>query len=109
MKHVKWKIKKGDFVEVVAGKEKGKRGNVISVDKKKERVYVEKVNLVKKHVKRREGQPGSISEQEAGIHVSNVMIIDPKTDKPSRIGFQILENGEKVRVAKKSGEVLDKG
>ena len=108
MKHAKWKIKKGDQVEVIAGKEKGKRGLILKVDKKKDRVYVEKVNIVKKHIKRKEGQPGRIEETEAGIHVSNVMIVDPKTDKPTRVGTKTLDGGERVRFAKKSGELLDK-
>jgi large subunit ribosomal protein L24 len=108
MKFDKWKIKKGDLVEVISGREKGKRGNIIRIDRKKDRVYVEQVNLVKKHVRRREGQLGNIIEKEAGVHVSNVMVVDPKTDKPTRIGYKVLENGQKVRIAKKSGELLDK-
>lgn len=108
MKHDKWKVKKGDMVEVIAGKEKGKRGQVLKVDKKKDRIYIEKVNLIKKHIKRREGQPGRIEETEGGIHVSNVMVVDPKTEKPTRVGIKTLENGQRVRFAKKSGELLDK-
>jgi len=108
MKNAKWKIKKGDLVEVIAGKEKRKRGKVIRVDKKKDRVYVEQANLIKKHVKRSEGRPGEIVEREAGIHVSNVMVVDPKTDKVTRVAYKSLEDGTKVRIAKKSGEMLDK-
>lgn len=108
MKHAKWKIKKGDEVQVIAGREKGKRGAVVKVDKARDRVYVENVNLIKKHVRRKEGRPGEIIEKEAGIHVSNVMILDPKDEKPTRVGIRILENGEKVRYAKRSGVVLDK-
>jgi len=108
MKHAKWRIKKGDLVEVISGREKGKRGTIIKIDKAKDRVYVEQVNLVKRHVKAREGRPGEILEKEAGIHVSNVMVVDPGTEKPSRVGYKILEDGTKHRVAKKSGEMLDK-
>lgn len=108
MKHAKWKLKTGDMVEVIAGKEKGKQGTILKVDKKNDRVYVEKVNLVKRHIKRREGQPGRIEEKEAGLHLSNVMILDPKTNKPTRVGIKVLENGTCVRYAKKSGELLDK-
>lgn len=108
MKHAKYRVKTGDLVEVIAGKEKGKRGKILRVDKAKDRVYVERLNVVKKHVKRRDGQPGQIDEREAGIHVSNVMVVDPKTDKPTRVSFRLLEDGTKVRVAKASGEQLDK-
>ena len=102
----KIKLKKGDLVEVIAGKDKGKRGEILKVDRKKARITVEKVNIVKKHIKRSEGQVGEIREIEAALHISNVMIVDPKTDKPTRIGYKILENGKKVRVAKRSGEEL---
>ena len=108
MKHAKWKLKKGDFVEVISGKEKGKRGKVIKLDKTKDRVFVEQINIIKKHVKAKEGRPREIVEKEAGIHVSNVMIVDPETEKPSRVGFKFLEDGSKVRIAKRSGEMLDK-
>ncbi len=108
MKHAKYRVKTGDLVEVIAGKEKGKRGKILRVDKAKDRVYVERLNVVKKHVKRRDSQPGQIDEREAGIHVSNVMVVDPKTDKPTRVSFRLLEDGTKVRVAKASGEQLDK-
>ena len=104
----KWKIKQGDEVIVIAGRDKRKRGKVISVDRKKQRVVVERVNLIKKHVKRSEGRPGEIQEREASIHVSNVMLVDPKEDVPTRVGFTRLQDGTKVRVAKKSGEQLDK-
>ncbi|MBW7874414.1 MAG: 50S ribosomal protein L24 [Candidatus Cloacimonetes bacterium] len=108
MKNGKCKIKKGDLVEVISGKEKGKRGNVLRVDKAHERIFVTQLNLVKKHVRRRDGQAGQLIEKEAGIHVSNVMIVDPQSDKPTRVAYKILENGDKVRVAKRSGEQLDK-
>ncbi|NGQ97196.1 50S ribosomal protein L24 [Brevibacillus sp. SYP-B805] len=102
-------VKKGDTVIVIAGKDKGKKGRVLAAYPKKERVLVEGINLVKKHTRPSQSNPqGGIVTQEAPIHVSNVSLIDPKTGKPTRIGYKVLENGKKVRVAKKSGEVIDK-
>jgi len=102
-------VKKGDTVIVIAGKDKGKKGRVLAAYPKKERVLVEGINLVKKHTRPSQTNPqGGIVTQEAPIHVSNVSLIDPKTGKPTRIGYKVLENGKKVRVAKKSGEVIDK-
>lgn len=101
-------VKKGDKVMVISGKDKGKQGVVIEAFPKKERVLVEGVNIVKKHSKPSQANPqGGIFDQEAAIHVSNVMVIDPKTGNPTRVGYQTVD-GEKVRVAKKSGESLDK-
>ncbi|PCJ21612.1 MAG: 50S ribosomal protein L24 [Candidatus Cloacimonadota bacterium] len=100
------KLKKGDLVEVIAGKDKGKQGAILKIDRKKDRVTVEKINIVKKHIKRSEGQVGEIREIEAALHISNVMIVDPKSGKPTRIGYKFLEDGKKVRVAKSSGEEL---
>lgn len=100
-------VKKGDKVKVITGKDKGKEGIVLKAIPKKERVIVEGVNIVKKHVKPNPANPqGGIVSQEAPIHVSNVMLIDPKTGEPTRVGYKI-ENGKKVRVAKKSGAVID--
>ncbi|UYZ13474.1 50S ribosomal protein L24 [Brevibacillus sp. WF146] len=102
-------VKKGDTVIVIAGKDKGKKGRVLAAYPKKERVLVEGINLVKKHTRPSQTNPqGGIVTQEAPIHVSNVSLIDPKTGKPTRIGYKVLENGKKVRYAKKSGEVIDK-
>ncbi|ATD31349.1 50S ribosomal protein L24 [Macrococcoides bohemicum] len=99
-------IKKGDKVIVITGKDKGKTGTVIEALPKKDRVVVEGVNIVKKHQKPTQMNPeGGIVEFEAAIHVSNVMLIDPKTNKPTRVGTKI-EDGKKVRVAKKSGEII---
>lgn len=99
-------IKKGDKVIVITGKDKGKTGTVIEAFPKKDRVVVEGVNIVKKHQKPTQMNPeGGIVEFEAAIHVSNVMLIDPKTNKPTRVGTKI-EDGKKVRVAKKSGEII---
>ena len=99
-------LKVGDKVIVIAGKDKGKEGKIIA--KKGEKVFVEGVNMVKKHIKPNgQDQNGGIVDKEAAIHVSNVMIIDPKTKKTTRIGHETLENGKKVRVAKKSNEKID--
>ena len=100
-------VKKGDKVMVISGKDKGKTGVILSAVPKKDRVFVEGVNIVKKHVKPNQLNPqGGIVSQEAAIHVSNVMLIDPKTGEPTRVGFKV-EDGKKVRVAKKSGNVID--
>jgi large subunit ribosomal protein L24 len=102
----KLKIKKGDKVIVIAGKDKGKTGEVLRVLPKDNRVLVQGVNMVKRHTRPAMGQPGGIVEKEAMLHVSNVAHIDPKSDKPTRVGFKML-NDRKVRFARKSGEVLD--
>ncbi len=102
------RIKKGDTVVVVAGKDKGKKGKVIQSMPAESRVIVENVNMVTKHKKPNQRvQQGGIVHQEAPINVSNVMILDPKEKVATRIGYKVLENGKKVRIAKKSGEVLD--
>ncbi|MBW8350627.1 50S ribosomal protein L24 [Bacillus sp. IITD106] len=101
-------VKKGDKVMVITGKDKGKTGTVLAAFPKKDRVLVEGVNVVKKHSKPSQDNPqGGIISQEAAIHVSNVMVLDPKTNEPTRIGYEEV-NGKKVRVAKKSGVALDK-
>ncbi|MDP3975880.1 MAG: 50S ribosomal protein L24 [bacterium] len=100
------KIKQGDLVVVTTGKDAGKTGKVTKVNKEKGRVTVEKVNIQKKHVKKSSKGPGQRIEREAPIHISNVMILCPKTKKPSRVGYRILENGKKERYAKVSGETL---
>ncbi|HET7615933.1 MAG TPA: 50S ribosomal protein L24 [Bacillales bacterium] len=100
-------VKKGDKVQVISGKDKGKQGVILQALPKKERVIVEGVNIVKKHAKPSQANPqGGIVDQEAPIHVSNVMPLDPKSDEPTRVGYKI-ENGTKVRIAKKSGQALD--
>jgi large subunit ribosomal protein L24 len=102
------RIKKGDTVVVIAGKEKGKRGKVLKVLPKQKRVIVEKVNLVKKHAKPSQANPtGGINEREGSLALSNVMLVDPKTNQPSRVGSQVLEDGTKVRVARRSGETIN--
>ena len=100
-------IKKGDTVLVIAGNNKGKKGRVLEIITKSERAIVEGVNMIKKHTKPNAATPqGGIVEKEASIHVSNVMVIDPKTNEPTRIGYKYLEDGSKVRISKKSGEML---
>ncbi|WP_031406207.1 50S ribosomal protein L24 [Geobacillus vulcani] len=101
-------VKKGDKVQVISGKDKGKQGVILAAFPKKKRVIVEGVNIVKKHAKPSQANPqGGIIEKEAPIHVSKVMPLDPKTGEPTRIGYKIVD-GKKVRYAKKSGEILDK-
>jgi large subunit ribosomal protein L24 len=102
----KFKIKKGDTVYVNSGNDKGKTGKVLSILTEKDRVIVEGVNLVSKHTKPNSKQPqGGIIKQEAAIHISNVNLIDPASSKPTRVGFKV-EDGKKVRVAKKSGQEI---
>jgi large subunit ribosomal protein L24 len=102
------KIRKGDRVEVIAGADKGKRGEVLKVIPKQGRAIVQGVAVVKRHQKPKGlGQPGGIIEQEAPVHLSNLMLVDPKSDKRTRVGFKVLEDGRKVRVARVSGEVID--
>ena len=104
----KMHVKKEDTVIVISGKDKGKKGRVIAAFPRENRVLVEGVNMVKKHAKPSQMNPqGGILNQEAPIHASNVMLVDPKTGEATRVGYKILDNGKKVRVAKKSGEVID--
>ena len=101
------KIKKGDRVVVLTGKDKGRQGSVLRVLPKDERVVVEGLNMVQRHTRPTQGDPqGGIKSKEAALHVSNVAIVDPKTGGPTRVGFRV-EGGKKVRFAKKSGEVLN--
>ena len=100
------RIRKGDKVAVMAGRDKGKRGEVIRVIPKEDRVVVSGVNMVKRHRKPSQMSPGGIDEFEAPIHVSNVSHVDPADDKPTRIGFK-MQDGRKVRFAKRSGDVID--
>lgn len=101
------KIRKGDTVMVITGRDKGKQGSVLKVVTAKNRVIVQGVNMIKRHSRGGQGQPPGIVEKEAAIHVSNVALIDPKEGKPTRVTFKVLEGGRKVRVAKRSGEVID--
>ena len=101
------RIRKGDEVIVISGRDTGKKGSVLKVDPKRARVLVQGVNMVKRHTRPSTAGPGGVIEKEALLHVSNVALIDPKLDKPTRIGMRVLENGRKVRYAKRSGEVID--
>ncbi|MEQ5774849.1 MULTISPECIES: 50S ribosomal protein L24 [unclassified Thalassospira] len=101
------KIKKGDRVIVLTGKDKGKTGEVIAAFPTENKVLVQGVNLVKRHQRASGSDTGGIVEKEAKINVSNIAIVDPKENKPTRVGFKTLDDGRKVRVAKLSGEVID--
>ena len=103
----KFKIKKGDKVIVVTGREKGKTGEVVRVLRKEDRVLVQGVNLVKRHTRPSQVSGGGIIEKEAPLHISNVAHIDPKSDKPTRVGSRVEKDGRKVRFAKRSGEAID--
>ena len=100
-------FKVGDKVVVIAGKDKGKEGKILTIDRAKQRVVVEGINMVKKHVKGNGQNAGSIEDREASIHISNVMMIDPKSKKRTRIGHTIDKKGKKIRISKKSDESLD--
>lgn len=102
----KLKVKKGDEVIVIAGREKGKKGKIVKVMPTEARVVVGGVNLVKRHTKASATSAGGIVEKEASLHVSNVSLMDPKSGKPTRAGYKIEKDGSKVRVAKRSGEVI---
>ena len=104
----KLKIRKGDRVKVIAGRSKGKIGDVLRVIAADQRVVVSGVNVIKRHTKPGRTEQGGIIEREAAIHVSNVALLDPKTDKPTKIGFKFLEDGRKVRFARGSGETIDR-
>ena len=101
------KVRKGDTVIVLAGRDKGKRGSVLKVMPKEGRLIVQGINVVKRHTRQTQTQAGGIVEKEATIHVSNVALVDPASDKPTRVGFRTLEDARKVRFAKASGEVID--
>ena len=100
------KIKKGDHVIVLAGRDKGKHGEVVSVLPKENRAVVRGVNVVRRHTKQTAQEQGGIVSKEAAIDLSNLAIEDPKDGKPTRVGFKVLEDGKKVRIAKRSGEVI---
>ena len=104
---IKLKIKKGDRVVVLTGKDKDKRGEVISVNPKENRAVVRGVNIARRHQRQSAGTEGGIVSKEMPIHISNLAIEDPKDGAPSRVGFKFLTDGRKVRFAKRSGEVID--
>ncbi len=101
------KIKKGDKVVVLTGRDKGRTGEVVEVRPKEDRALVRGVNLVKRHQRQTMNQEGGIIQKEAPVHLSNLALADPKDGKPTRVGFKILDDGRKVRVAKRSGELID--
>jgi large subunit ribosomal protein L24 len=104
---VKLRIKKGDKVQVLAGRDKGKQGEVLEVIPSRNRARVAGINTVRRHSKPAMGKPGGIITVEMPIHLSNIACIDPKSGKATRVGYKVLNDGKKVRVAKKSGEVID--
>ena len=101
------KIKKGDNVVVLAGRDKGRTGEVLKMMPKEDRALVRGVNLVRRHQKQSAQAEGGIITKEAPIHVSNLALADPKDGKPTRVGFRVEKDGKKVRVAKRSGELID--
>jgi len=103
----KFKIKKGDKVVVTTGRDKGKEGEVLRVLREDDRVLVQGVNMVKRHTAPSQMSPGGIVEKEAPVHISNVAHIDPKSSKPTRVGYKVDKDGQKTRVAKRSGETID--
>jgi large subunit ribosomal protein L24 len=104
----KLKVKKGDNVVVITGRDKGKQGEVLRVLPTESRLVVQGVHVARRHTRQRMGDPGGIVEKELTIHISNVAHIDPASSKPTRVGYKFLEDGRKVRVARRSGEVIDK-
>jgi large subunit ribosomal protein L24 len=101
------KIKKGDKVVVLTGRDKGRTGEVMSVSPKDSRAIVRGVNLIRRHQRQTQNQEGGIITKEAPIHLSNIALADPKDGKPTRVGFTFQKDGRKVRVAKRSGETID--
>lgn len=108
MTTAKLKVRRGDTVVVVTGRDKGKQGEVLRAMPGRRRVVVQGVNMVRRHAKPTPASPGGMLEKEAPLDVSNVALIDPKDGKPTRVGFRRLEDGRKVRYAKRSGEVFDR-
>lgn len=103
----KLKIKKGDRVQVIAGKDKGKSGDVVRVMPKDNKAIVSGINVAKRHQRQTAQQTGGIVNKEQPIHISNLSLLDPKDNKPTRVGYKVLEDGRKVRVARRSMEVID--
>jgi large subunit ribosomal protein L24 len=104
----KLKIKKVDTVVVISGRDKGRRGEVLRVFPDENRVIVQGVHMARRHTRQSFGNPGGIIDKELTIHVSNVAHVDPRSGTPTRIGYRILDDGRKVRVARRSGEVIDR-
>jgi len=106
MTQPKLKIRKGDEVVVTTGRDKGKRGEVLRVLPKESRVLVQGVNVITRHKRPQQLDPGGLQKREAPIHISNVALIDPSDDQATRVGFKVLDDGRKVRVSKRSGEQI---
>jgi large subunit ribosomal protein L24 len=104
---IKLKIKKGDTVTVLTGKDKGRTGEVVRVFPSRNRVLVRGINMVKRHQRQSASSEGGIVSQEASLHISNLALLDPADNKATRVGFKTLDDGRKVRFAKRSGEVID--
>ena len=104
---LKFKVKKGDRVAILSGKDKGKKGEILKMIPDVQRAIVQGVNMVKRHTAPSQAGAGGVVEKEASIHVSNISLIDPKDDRATRVGFKNLKDGRKIRYAKKSGEVID--
>ena len=104
----KFKIRKGDKVVVLTGRDKGKNGEVLRVLRKDERVLVQGVTVVKRHQRPAPGNPGGIVEREAPVHISNVAHVDPSDDRPTRVGFKTVDGDRKVRFSKRTGELIDR-
>ncbi len=107
MTQAKLKIKKGDRVVVIAGRDKGKLGEVLRVIPSENKALVQGVNIVRRHQKQTPQQDGGIISKEAPIHISNVALADPADGSPSRVGYKFMDDGRKVRIAKRSGELID--
>ncbi len=107
MANLKFKLKKGDKVVVLTGKDRGRRGEILKMLRDQNKAVVQGVNVVKRHTKPSQAGPGGIVEKELPIQLSNLGIEDPKDGKPTRVGIKILEDGSKVRIAKRSGEMID--
>ena len=103
----RFRLRKGDDVVVISGRDKGKTGSILRVIRSEDRVIVDGINMVKRHTRPSQSQPGGIVNKEAPIHISNVALADPKDGSATRVGYKFLEDGRKVRVAKQSGEVID--
>jgi large subunit ribosomal protein L24 len=103
----KLKIKKGDHVVVITGKDKGKKGEVLKVMPEENRAIVKGITMVRRHQRQTANQEGGIISKEAPIHISNLALEDPKDGKPTRVGYKFLKDGRKVRFARRSGEVID--
>ena len=103
----RFRLRKGDDVVVISGRDKGKTGSILRVIRSEDRVIVDGINMVKRHTRPSQSQSGGIVNKEAPIHISNVALADPKDGSATRVGYKFLEDGLKVRFAKQSGEVID--